>query len=173
MIARLLWRRGEAGWWAPTPRRTEGSASQWRSSAMVCGCTTGLPAELARGAGDDAAARDRGLPRHDPAVVSEVRAGLRQRTSPAGRRGWAVPQRVRMGLPNRTVRSRRSIAWRCPASGNHTKGHSEYRRALNTNDNRVTPCMRAIPLPCSSRWTAPRTGASHHGGGGRCCLLSQ
>jgi hypothetical protein len=63
--------------------------------------------------------------------------------SPAGIRGWAVPQRVRMGLPSRTLRSRRAIAWRCPASGNHTKGLSEYSAgtALNTNDNCVTPSV--------------------------------
>jgi putative transposase len=46
---------------------------------MVCGCTTGLPAELPRGAGDDAAARRRGVPRNHPTMVRQVRANLRQR----------------------------------------------------------------------------------------------
>lgn len=42
--------------------------------------------------------------------------------SPSGPRGWAAPQRLCIGLPSGTLLSRRSMACRCPASGNQTKG---------------------------------------------------
>jgi dihydropteroate synthase len=72
-----------------------GVGGGWR--AVVCGvplpcgdhqpwcvAVSPLPAELPRGAGDDAPARDRGLPRNGAAVVCHVRADLRQRaTTPA------------------------------------------------------------------------------------------
>jgi len=37
-------------------------------------------------------------------------------------RGWVVSHRQCMGAPSGTLRSRRSIAWRCPARGNHVNG---------------------------------------------------
>jgi DDE domain len=46
-----------------------------------CVAVLPVPAELPRGAGDDAAVRDRGVPRNHLAMVREVRANLRQRAA--------------------------------------------------------------------------------------------
>ena len=42
--------------------------------------------------------------------------------SPSAPRGWVAPHRHRIGEPSGTLRSRRSIACRCPASGNQVNG---------------------------------------------------
>jgi len=52
--------------------------------------------------------------------------GQSHSVSPSGPRGWVAPQRQRMGAPSRTVRSCRSMAWRCPARGYQTNGQSAY-----------------------------------------------
>lgn len=41
---------------------------------------------------------------------------------PSRPRGWVTPHKHRMGEPKGTLRSCRSMACRCPASGNHANG---------------------------------------------------
>ena len=68
-------------------------------------------------------------------------------------RGRVTPHRHRIGAPNGTFPSRRSIACRCPASGNQTNGREDCLSAAHIGE---------VP-PSSARpnWAAPR-GGEHH-----------
>ena len=68
---------------------------------------------------------------HPRLLVLTIRQASSQHPSQVGHshsillsppRGWVAPHRHRIGAPNGTFPSRRSIACRCPASGNQTNG---------------------------------------------------
>lgn len=68
--------------------------------------------------------------------------------SPSGPRGWVTPQRQRIGAPRGTLRSRRSIACRSRASGNHENGWDSGYETGITDIAEYHPGSPSHPSPC-------------------------
>ncbi len=80
--------------------------------------------------------------------------------SPSAPRGCVTPHRHRIGSPTTTWRSRRSLACRCPESGNQTNGREDCSSAADIGE--VPPTLLVVKV------NGTQSRGEHHPGSAAC-----